>query len=522
MDGGDIRYQLIFFRMDWFLRQWNERSFPGWKAWWQQVIFIGFGGVLLQSWLGMGETVGVVSIAVVLRTILILGAGWIALALLTASTRVYSWRAALAGWSRLLPGALLVPFVDAVVRWFAPSFVHGHWWFGPSQISGWFIAGWVNGGFVSFGLTLLVLFLALAMAVRLGKAGLHRGTAAFFGVLVVGLAWFVLALPSFVAWTQLSTYGTTFAPVERVVEQAFVRVWSKSLWYDQAERFLDVRMIDTQLGERFALAMMAWMLVFGLAAPLLSRARFASWKTRAEEMGLVVAPVLGGVILGLTRVAGQTTFASVTLGIFILSLLVLLSRYLRRLSADDDPDERWMTLALLLSGAFLLGWMPLLLVLAALALFHVASEGDGWWLQAGYRGSAWAVLFLFGWAVMARVTGSAWSPVLVLGVFGVFKGLSLMVAYQAVSGGDKAVVIGSTRISGRVLEQLLLISWVLSIGLLWWGVGQLAFGGAALVLAILAPAALWLLPLEGKRATVALFLLPILLGLLLHSGIFLP
>lgn len=508
--------------MDWFLRQWNERSFPGWKAWWQRVIFIGFGGVLLQSWLGKGETMGAVSIAVVLRVILILGAGWIALALLTASTRAYSWRAALAGWSKLLPGALLVPVLDAVARWSAPSLVHGQWWFGPAQIPGWLVVGWANKGFASFGLTSLVVCLALAMVVRLGAAGVRRGKAALFGVLVVGLAWLAFALPSFVAWTRLSTYGTTFAPVERVVEQAFIRVWSKSLWYDQAERFLDVRMIDTQLGERFVLAVMAWMLVFGLVAPLLSRARFSSWKDRIEDMGLVVAPVLGGVILGLTRVAGQTMLASMILGIFVVLLLTLLSRYLRRAPADDDLDERWMTLALLLSGAFLLGWMPLLLLLAALALFRVATEANGWWLQAGHRGGAWAVLFLFGWAVMARVTGSIWSPALVLGVFGVFKGLSLMVAYQAASGGDKAVVLGSRSVSGRDLERLLLIGWVLSVGLLWWGVGQLAFGGAALVLAILAPAALWLLPLEGKRATAALFLLPILLGLLLHPGIFLP
>ena len=508
--------------MDWFLRQWNERSFPGWKVWWLRVIFIGFGGVLLQSWLGKGETIGAVSIAVVLRAILILGAGWIALALLTASTRAYSWRAALAGWSKLLPAALLVPVMDAMLRWLAPSLVHGHWWFGPAQLPGWLVVGWANKGFVSFGLTLLVLCLAVAMAVRLGTAGVRRGKATLFGVLVAGLAWTALALPSIVAWTRLSTYGTTFAPAERVVEQAFIRVWSKSPWYDQAERFLDVRMIDIQLGERFVLAMMAWMLAFGLVAPLLSRARFSSWKDRVEDMGLVIAPVFGGVILGLTRVVGQTMLASVVLGVMIVSLLALLSRYLRRTPADDDPDERWMTLALLLSGAFLLGWMPFLLLLAALALFYVASEGDGWWVQAGYRGAAWAVLFLFGWAVMARVTGSVWSPALLLGVFGVFKGLSLLVAYQAPSGGDKTVIVGSRSSSGRALERMLLIGWVLSVGLLWWGVGQLAFGGAALVLALLAPAALWLIPLEGKRATVGLFLLPILLGLLLHPGIFLP
>ena len=146
--------------MDWFLRQWNERSFPGWIAWWQRVALFASGIVLLESWLGVGPGIGLVSLAVFFRTVFLIGAGCMGLAWLTMASGAYSWRAALAGWSKLLPAVALVPLIDAGTRWLGPALAHGEWWFDLTQLPWWLLAGWAHGGFASFGLTLLVMFCA--------------------------------------------------------------------------------------------------------------------------------------------------------------------------------------------------------------------------------------------------------------------------------------------------------------------------------------------------------------------------
>lgn len=505
--------------MDWFLRQWNERSFPGWRAWWMQVAAIALGYTLIEAWVLSGRMGVLPSLTGLLSVTLLLGAGWIVLARITAAVSVLSWRAALAGWSRVLPLALVAPLIDGLFSWIAPTLMHGRWWVAMGQLPGWLAVGWAHGGFASLGMTALITMLALGMGLRLSTMGVARGKAIGLGVLVIVSAWGAAALPSFTAWGSVSTYGTTFAPAQRVIEQAFARTWEKTSWYAYPERFFDARTTDGVSGRCLVFALLSWLAVCGLAAPLMARPDRLALRERAKEALVPAIPLIGGVIAGITRIPGQTVLGWAGWLLAVGFIAALWSRYQRAQQIADD-DERWFVGALLLIGVWLFGWFSWLLLLGAIALQTVSGQANTWWERAGYAGGVAALIFFLGWSMAVPGTGMVGSAGVILGVMGLWKAMALASGAKAV--GDNAVVIGRTRLEGHSLNMALLTGWLVSVGLLWWGVGSVAFAAPALVLALLGPTALWVLPLTEGRQTRAVAILAFLLGLLLHPGIFVP
>lgn len=505
--------------MDWFLRQWNERSFPGWRAWWMRVAAIALGYTLIEASVLSGRAGALPSLTSMVSLTLLLGAVWIALARLTAAVSVLSWRAALAGWSRALPLALFVPLIDGLLSWIAPTLVHGRWWVAMGAFPGWIAVGWAHGGFASLGAVALIITLAFGMTIRLSTLGVTRVRAIGMAALIVVGAWSAAAVPSFTAWGSVSTYGSTFAPVQRVIEQAFARTWEKTSWYAYPERFFDTRTTDGVSGRRLVLALFSWLALCGLAAPLMSRPDRRALREQAKEALVPAIPLMGGVIAGISRIPGQTVLGWVGWWLAVGFIAVLWSRYQRAQSMGDD-DERWFVGALLLIGVWLFGWFSWLLLLGAIALQAVSDQATSWWERAGYAGGAAAVAFFLGWSMAIPGNGMVGSAGVILGVMGLWKALAL--ASGAKAAGDNAIILGRTRLEGRSLDTALLAGWLVSVGLLWWGVGSVSFAAPALVLALLGPAALWVLPLTEGRQTRAVAILAFLLGLLLHPGIFVP
>ncbi len=480
---------------------------------------IALGYALLEAWVVSGRAGSLPSLTSIVCVALLLGAVWIVLARITAATSVLSWRSALAGWSRVLPLVLLVPLMDGLMTWIAPTLIHGRWWVAMGQFPAWVAVGWAHGGFVSLGMTVLITMLALGMGYRLSTLGVARGRAIGMGVVIIVSAWSAAALPSFTAWGRVSTYGTTFAPAQRVIEQAFARTWEKTTWYAYPERFLDTRTTDGQSGRRLLLALFSWLAVCGLAAPLLTRPARQALRERVKKALVPAIPLMGGVMAGIARIPGQTLLGWVGWFLALGFIAALWSRYQRsRLLSDDD--ERWFVGALLLSGIWLFGWFSWLLLLGAMALQAVSDQANSWWERAGYAGGVAAMIFFLGWSMAVPGNGMVGSAGVILGAIGLWKALALVSGAKA--AGDNAIVLGRTRLEGRSFDAALLVGWLVSVGMLWWGVGSLAFGAPALVLALLGPTALWILPLDEHRQAKAITILAFLLGLLLHPGIFVP
>ena len=92
----------------------------------------------------------------------------------------------------------------------------------------------------------------------------------FGGAVYLG-AWIALAVPAWTAWTRLSSYGTTLAAPDQVVEQAFRRAWAGSFWAVARERFWSLPGLDEPWLLLLVGGAFLWLGCFALVAPLLRR-----------------------------------------------------------------------------------------------------------------------------------------------------------------------------------------------------------------------------------------------------------
>ncbi len=494
----------------------------GWRALGVRVAAIALGWVVSTAMLrpsGLGE---VPSLAVWLLVSLLL-LGWVLLlARLTAWMGAYPWRAALAGWSRLLPLALLVPVIDAVWRG-AGGGALSMWWVAPSRFFVWLFLGLNHEGLVSPGLTLLVLASAGFIVYALRQRSVAWVRIGFGGILALIVPWLVLAFPSLTAWGRLSSYGTTLAPATQVVSQAFDRAWAASYWSTGFERFLDVQLTAPNRENHQLFVVFAWIAVIALLAPSLwprrpMRERFHAGFAR---LPMVVAPLLGGYVMHFTSVPSRTALSSLAFFLVFFYQAALLTA-IAAAPEDGLAEERQLLVPLALAGGWIFGWGALLGTVAFLGLTHAIRATDAWGRHACWQAARWTLAFFLGSWLAAGVSLLFWRPAFVLGVFGLW--LTVAVAWQ---GMERFQAGHGLEWAGRILpfrvfRAWLFGLWAVSLLVLWWGVGVWPFAWGVLLLGLLGPAVMVFFTAETRSRQLVLVAFPVLLGLLLHPGVFLP
>ncbi len=504
------------------LRGWNERSFLGWRALGARVASIALAWVALAAVLrpsGLGEVPSLG--AWLLASLLLLG--WVLfLARLTARLGAYPWRAALAGWLRLLPVVLLVPVIDALWRGLGEAAISG-WWVAPARFFPWLVFGLNHEGLVSPGLTLLVLasmgFLVYALRYR----AIAWPRIAFGAALALTIPWLALAFPSLTAWNRLSSYGTTLAPATQVVSQAFDRAWGASYWSSGFGRFLDVQVTAPSMEARLLFIVFAWIAVIAMLAPSL-------WPRRSVREGLhtgfvrlpiVVAPLLGGFVMHFTSVPGRTLLSSLAFLLAFAYQAVLLTA-IAASPEDGLAEERWLLVPLALVGGWIFGWGALLGTVAFLAVTRAIRSADAWGSQACWHAARSTLVFCMGSWLAAGVSLLFWRPAFILGVFGLW----LVIAAASLGierfRAGHGLEWGGRLLPFRAFQVGLLGLWAVSLLVLWWGVGVWPFGWGVLLLGLLGPAVMVFFTTETRSRQLVLAAFPLLLGLLLHAGVFLP
>lgn len=506
------------------LRGWNERSFLGWRPLGVRVATYALVWTILVTVLRRDGLPEVPALTSWLLTTLLF-AGWLALlARLTDWLGAFSWKAALAGWSRLLPLLLTVPLIDALLHPLIgldlPS-----WWIAPKGILSWVFLGRTGQGFVSPGLTLLILFSAGFFLYLLRKRGLPWSRTGFGVASALILPWLILAFPSLSAWSRLSSYGTTLAPASQVVAQAFERAWSRSYWSFGFERFLDLSVTAPDMERRLLLTVFAWIgLVCLLAPSLWPRKRFTEQaKTLFRHATLVLIPLLGGYLMQFSNVAGRTPLAFIAFLLVLFYEVALLTAFLRS-NTEEDPDsqERWLLVPLILIGGWLLGWGSLLAVVGFIALSSKAELAETWSGRSSWQAARFALIFFWGSWLAAGVSLLFWRPAFLLGVFGLWQTVLLVWNGIPLLHADRAVEWWGKARSARDFQLSLAVIWVVSLLCLWWGVGVWRFVWGVLVLGVLGPAVTAFFAADSRSRQVVLAAFPLLLGLLLHAGVFLP
>ncbi len=506
------------------LRGWNERSFEGWRVFGLRIATYALIWIILVTVMQRDGLPEIPALTSWLLTALLF-AGWLVfLARLTDWLGAFSWKAALAGWSRLLPLVLTVPLIDALVRLLIGQ-DFSTWWIAPKGVLGWVFLGWTGQGFVSPGLTLFMLFSAGFFLYLLRKRGLSWSRTGLGGASILILPWLILAVPSLSAWSRLSSYGTTLAPASQVVAQAFERAWSHSYWSFGFERFLDLSVTAPDMERRLLLVAFAWIgLVCLLAPSLWSRKRFTEHaKTLFGRATLVLIPLLGGYLMQLSTVPGRTPLAFSAFLVVLFYEAALLTAFLRP-NAEEDPDsqERWLLVPLILTGGWLLGWGSLLAVLGFMALSSKAELAEAWFGRSFWEAARFTLLFFWGSWLAAGVSLLFWRPAFLLGVFGLWQAILLVWNGVPFLQADRVVEWWGKARSAREFQLYLAVIWGVSLLFLWWGVGVWRFAWGVLALGVLGPAVMAFFTADSRSRQVILAAFPLLLGLLLHAGVFLP
>lgn len=506
------------------LRGWNERSFLGWRALGGRIAALALAWVVLSAVLRRDGLPEVPTLGAWILASLFL-AGWLALlARLTDWLGAFSWKAALAGWSRLLPLVLMIPVVDALLRGSGEQNLPS-WWVAPKGFFAWIFLGWTDKGLVSPGLTTLILASVAFLLYLLRKRGLPWGRTALGLGLALILPWLILAVPSLSAWNRLSSYGTTLAPASQVVSQAFERAWSHSYWSFGFERFLDLSVTAPDIERRLLLVAFAWIgLVCLLAPSLWPRRRFAEQaKTLFTRATLVLIPIFGGYMMQFSSVPGRTPLAFITFLLVLFYEAALLTALLRSSAEESESsEERWLLLPLALIGGWLLGWGSLLAVGGLVVLSTKAETAEVWWARSFWQASRFSLLFFWGSWLAAGVSLLFWRPGLLLGIFGLWQALLLVWNGIPLLQADRFLEWWGKPRSGREFHLFLAGLWLVSLLCLWWGVGVWRFAWGVLTLGILGPAVAAFFTADSRSRQVVLAVFPLLLGLLLHAGVFLP
>ncbi len=462
---------------EWLARGWNERSFEGWLAWMRQMALLGGAFLLLEKTLSrMNEVPDVVQL---LKMGLIFAAGVLLASALTSFRTSIRPLAALAGWTRLVPAFLLVPLLDRFARALDARLALDVWWLAPKQVFGWMLVGWNGTGFASLGTTLFFLGTGIVLAMivrRLG--GVSMLQASLRGAAIVLTGWLLTLIPSITAWTKLSSYGTTFAPSEQVVERAFARAWHGAWFLEAPARWL----AESRPGvgvDLFVIGMMALVLL-GVVA--------CTSSLREKKNGMAAAAFLGGMLLALHTIPGRTSFA-------LLGELLLATAFGFLLMREDDDET---TVALSLIVAFLFGWGALLLTILALSTRF---------LPLRLRATAFlTTLFLLGSLLTSRMVWMTWSLFALLGLLGV---VHVLLSW-------KDLLLSREK---RVWYTGL---WFGATLFLWIGLGGFKALLPALLMGLCGSAVLWLFDPALKRKQILSMGALLLLGILLHTGVFLP
>ena len=481
----------------WILRDWNERSCPSWRDLGYRVTLYGVIAYLL-TWAGRGLEVASLE-SLVLR-VGVLFAGVLVAARVGGWVTGISWRAWVSGLTRLAGLMMLVPVIDVLARSGGMAVLAGPW-IAPSQIGGWLLGGWTAQGVWSLGI-------ALALALSLGLFGwvLRTKTNAPLWRVLVGMlglwvgTWSVFALPSLSAWTKMSSYGTTFAPPAQVVEQAFTRVWQGSRWMDTA---LPRLTIPTAPAGKGVWGMMGLLLL--VLASVYPRRR---WLQGSRGAGLrSLAPWVGGGGMTLAFRSGGSWVDLVFSGVWMLAVGYALTQLWvsEAVSQEDDQDQE--------------------------SLFGA----DFWWLWLGL--AAWvhgglsvvAVLALGLWQRTTQL-----SPALVRAgvLFGGFVGGSLFFAPQTLSALPLLGWVGVVLILGwaslwaeeptPVSRLWIVQGWSVGWVLLWVAFLEKTVGMLSIGMIAIGAAGAWLYAVSPIMRQKILAGFVILLGILLHSGVFLP
>lgn len=499
------------------LRGWNERSFLGWKAWWLRIAGIGWIAAALQSlWLP-----AVFSVYLVIVWILGLGALLLVLGQGIAWAGKMTPRSALAGLLRYAPVIWIVPLIDALAVYLIPRANGSIWWIAPSGfLERFLLAGCDLKACSSPGLTILSLLIPVALGWLLIRFGWKWGKVIGLAVFAYFLFWLILTVPSFTAWTRLSSYGTTLAAPSQVVEQAFNRTWAASIWYTNRESFWTLSTVGNQ-GVRILIgAMLLWLLCFGLLAPLLARPSLArdSWRRRLSQGAFVLPPLILGALLGFKPLPTSFWMSTLMSGVFFAAVAVVAWKALTLIDDEDaDPDTRWMIVTFALSGAFLLGW-PTACAFAIALLIR-------WWAGGAtllerifaLATSAW-FLMLAAWSLFARADWSAFPRGLFFGLFLFLVGLAAWNEYGTfVLEGDeeqrlfgaKGPIINRSFVWGILFVAILLL-WLstLALGLVW----------IVAALAAISAAILWLFSSTSRNVVLFSWFACILMGVALHSA----
>lgn len=483
----------------WILRDWNERSCPSWKDLGYRVAFYSVVTHVLL-WAGQGRSFAEPIVESLVLEMVSIFAGILVGARVGGWVTGTSWRAWVSGVTRLAGLTMLAPMIDALARSGGAALLAGPW-VAPSQIGGWLLGGWTTQGMWSLGL-------AIALVLGLGIFGwvLRIRTAAPLwrvGVGMVGLwvgAWLLFALPSMSAWTKMSSYGTTFAPPAQVVEQAFTRVWQGSRWTDTTLPRLTTPGTPPTRG--------AWGMV-GLAllvvASLYPRRGWSQGSRGAALRSL--APWVGGGGMVLAFRSGGSWVDLLFSGVWMLGVGYALTQ-LWLSETVSERDEQ--------------GEEPLF-------------GGGFWWVWLGM--AAWAH---GGLLIIALLALGLWRRTLRLPpafaragvIFGGFLGGSLFFAPQTLSAlpllgwAGVALILGFASLWAEEptpASRLWIVQgWSVGWFLLWLAFLEKTVGMLSIGMIAIGAAGAWLYAVSPIMRQKILAGFVILLGILLHSGVFLP
>ena len=499
--------------MNWWLRGWNERSFIGWKALWAQLALVAaLFLVVRQLFFAAGAAPLLIDWV---RITLSLAVAVLLLARFTRWQTGLAFLAAVAGWSRVIWGALLIPLIDALAVRVWPGFINGAYWVAPTEVAGWLVSGWNGDGFASLGVLSALIGSAWLMYVR-ARAASVGGVKTLASALVVVAGWAILLVPSLIAWTKLSTYGATFASGAVVVEQAFARVFDRSGWVTGYERFLGLSDLQGLLSVPLMTTVLLWILLFSLLAPARALARAARvWRERGERLIPMLGILFGGMLFAAVRVVGQTILARGMYWVAAVGIALLFARLIE--APEDEEEESFFVNELLLAGvgAMLFGWSAFFFGVVALGLARTRLRSVSLLERALLTGGIGGVVFSLGGSLL-RVAPS-WSPAHLAGI-----GLLVAVLDVAFIWKRDGLSLNEPPVRTVSWPVTLLIAFIAAMLVLWWGVGAGLFGVIVVAFTMLFAAILWLFSFTERQELWIKGALLLLLGMLLHPGLFLP
>lgn len=391
---------------------WEQRRFPGRRTWVTWLALFLLGSSWLQTWSDDGVAGRILDL-----TQFLIGQPLFLLAWLLLGFHLWSWalriryrEALVTGWYALLSLAVLPAAINLVFRVFGLSVRSFPYVAGREWIMTLLTGGWYPHPIASPGLLLTFLTIAWMIGWTVWHWREEKTRAILAGFVSYGAFLLFLSLPSMVAWLGMDQNTFWWNASGYAVQRGIILLSNQQYWWQSLyDRFPGSVSGEAETSERLLLTVVIYLFLVGAwfwwqrRAFLVVWQRLASsWKEAFTTWGAVLFSSAWFGFLWGAHVA-----VSVKIGfVFALAFLVALSLVggflILDASESSGGEERWITLVLAATGAWLLGWPVMSCLVIALIIRYLQRSFVQVnlfpWAQIVLRAGTSVALLLSAWA----------------------------------------------------------------------------------------------------------------------------